>query len=227
MKKYNFPSLKTVQPSRSDDVDEEEEVASRTKREISKTKISAAKVKTSKSRKAEYSSEESSSEASSDEDEENIPSIAHRGGLQDGQSEEDDLEAQLEQEDVQYARRKRLPELDFVLSFAHKRARELLRNSDEDDAALTTVVATWLQELEERFETFEKQAAKFDEYESALLQSQRMHQKIRKQISSLLKQEREMKMSLSETVVQNERRLKGMREQSKADQLLSILGPNT
>jgi DNA repair ATPase RecN len=133
------------------------------------------------------------------------------------------MEAQLEQEDATNVKLKRLPELDFVLSFAHKRAREMLSEGDEDDTALTTAVATWLSELEDRFNTFEKQAAKFDEFENALLQSQRMHQKFRTDITALLKKEREINRALTETNILNERRKKAAKEQEAAERMLTAV----
>jgi hypothetical protein len=217
-KKYAFPSLKDVR---------REVIADLAK--VDAKKGTAASSRPSKVKRRDESEESSEDDASSSESSVSEPerdeNRAQRGARYEPELEEaeDDMEAQLEQEDGGSQRRKRLPELDFVLSFAHKRARDLLRTSDDDDTALVTVVATWLRELEDRFETFEKQAAKFDEYESALLQSQRMHQKIRKQIAVLLKQESEIGRSLDQTRTQNERRKLGTREAQKAQQLLNSL----
>jgi hypothetical protein len=132
---------------------------------------------------------------------------------------------QLEREEKHYLRTHRLPELDFVLTFAHRRVRALLESDEHlDDTNLTRLLATWLADVAQRFSKFETQASKFDELESATLQSQRKHHSIRKQLASAVREERELRRKVAARRLEQERRDTGAREASKGQDLLRILG---
>jgi hypothetical protein len=86
------------------------------------------------------------------DDEEEIVAVDE----EDDEEEENDEEWEAKEKD--YELKRRLPEMDFILNFAHRRVRDLLDSPDhEDDVNLMRVLATWLGELQNRFETFEKQ----------------------------------------------------------------------
>lgn len=118
--------------------------------------------------------------------------------------------------------RKRLPELDFCLAFAHTQATKALSGSTQD-LPLRMILGTWLNDLKHRFKEFEKNAAQFDEFQSSLLQSQRKHIKQRAKVSELLREQRKLNKLFARLKDKRARTMQGNADAKNADKMLKLM----